>query len=81
MARMRKRDSATAVVNPPESDATNGAPQSAGDTTVANADRDRVAERAYQLYLSRGGADGQALDDWLQAERELSTDRDGSDSE
>jgi len=33
---------------------------------------DRVAARAYELYLARGGADGQAWDDWLAAERELS---------
>lgn len=32
--------------------------------------------RAYELYLERGGADGAALDDWLNAEREFSsTDR------
>jgi hypothetical protein len=27
--------------------------------------------RAYELYLARGGNDGQAWDDWLAAEREL----------
>ena len=32
---------------------------------------DRVAARAYELYLARGGGDGQAWDDWLAAEREL----------
>ncbi len=30
-----------------------------------------IRERAYQIFLSRGGAPGHALDDWLQAEREL----------
>jgi hypothetical protein len=34
--------------------------------------RDRVAMRAYELYLARGGADGRDFDDWLAAERELS---------
>jgi hypothetical protein len=48
-----------------------GAPQSSGDTTVANLDRDRVARRAYELYLARGAGDGQAMEDWLTAEREL----------
>ena len=48
------------------------APQASGDTTAAAAERDRVAMRAYELYLARGGADGAALDDWLNAERELS---------
>jgi hypothetical protein len=33
--------------------------------------RDRVAARAYELYLQRGGADGGAFDDWLAAEREV----------
>lgn len=32
---------------------------------------DRIAQRAYEIYLARGGADGLALDDWLQAEAEL----------
>lgn len=32
---------------------------------------DRIAARAYELYLARGGEDGQAWDDWLAAEREL----------
>ena len=27
--------------------------------------------RAYELYLARGGRDGAAMDDWLNAEREL----------
>jgi hypothetical protein len=47
-------------------------PQSADDTTAAGFDRDRIAQRAYELYLARGGADGQDLEDWLVAERELS---------
>jgi hypothetical protein len=39
---------------------------------MARDDRERIAARAYELYLARGGADGQAEDDWLAAERELS---------
>ena len=31
----------------------------------------QIAERAYALYAQRGCEDGHALDDWLQAEREL----------
>ena len=34
-------------------------------------ERERIAQRAYELYLSRGGEDGQAEEDWLRAEREL----------
>jgi len=33
--------------------------------------RDRIALRAYELYLARGCADGGDFDDWLAAEREL----------
>jgi hypothetical protein len=33
---------------------------------------DRVAARAYELYLARGAGDGMAVEDWLAAERELS---------
>jgi outer membrane protein TolC len=48
----------------------NGAPQNGGDMT-ATIDRDRLAQRAYELYLARGGEDGRDLEDWLTAEREL----------
>ena len=30
-----------------------------------------IADRAYQIYLSRNDGDGDALSDWLQAEREV----------
>jgi hypothetical protein len=33
---------------------------------------EQIAERAYHIYLERGGAGGNPDDDWLQAERELS---------
>jgi hypothetical protein len=32
---------------------------------------DEIAERAYQIFLARGGEPGHDLDDWLQAESEL----------
>ncbi len=32
---------------------------------------ERIRQRAYQLYEKRGGIDGFALDDWLNAEREI----------
>jgi hypothetical protein len=31
----------------------------------------RIALRAYELYLQRGGMDGHAEEDWLKAEREI----------
>jgi hypothetical protein len=33
--------------------------------------RVEIERRAYELYLSRGGAQGSAVEGWLQAEREL----------
>jgi hypothetical protein len=32
---------------------------------------EEIALRAYQIYLERAGAPGNALDDWTRAEREL----------
>lgn len=42
-------------------------------TSVSTADdtRDRIAMRAYELYLARGGSHGGDFDDWIAAEREL----------
>jgi hypothetical protein len=31
----------------------------------------RIGERAYQLYLERGGRYGDAVSDWLRAEKEI----------
>ena len=42
-----------------------------GRETAPENDRERVAQRAYELYLERGGVDGRDMDDWLSAEREL----------
>ena len=65
MAKQQRRKTESTI--PAES----AAPQAAGDTTAATLDRDRVAQRAYELYLARGCQEGQDLDDWLCAEREL----------
>ena len=46
-------------------------PDMAGQTTVAHPDRERIALRAYELYLARGAVDGLAEDDWYTVEREL----------
>jgi hypothetical protein len=52
------------------------APQAVGAPALGAEDlpkpsREDIARRAYELYLRRGAADGQDVDDWLQAEREL----------
>lgn len=38
--------------------------------------REEIEQRAYEIYLARGGADGNDQDDWLQAEGELCEARD-----
>lgn len=40
----------------------------AGPETVAH---ERIALRAYELFLARGGGEGRDLEDWLGAEAEL----------
>lgn len=35
--------------------------------------REAIEYRAYELYVQRGGCDGNALEDWLTAEQELLT--------
>jgi hypothetical protein len=34
---------------------------------------EKIRIRAYEIYLQRGGQPGYELEDWLQAERELSS--------
>jgi len=34
----------------------------------------RIRARAHQIYLERGGEEGSALDDWLQAEAEVKSE-------
>jgi hypothetical protein len=58
-----------------------GTPKFAGDSTAAETNRERVAQRAYELYLQRGRGEGQDMDDWLSAERELTGNTRGSSGE
>lgn len=38
----------------------------------------RIAKRAHELYRARGANDGRAIEDWLQAEREIDGESDTS---
>ena len=40
---------------------------------TATLDAEAIAKRAYELYLQRGSVPGYELDDWLQAEADLSS--------
>ena len=49
---------------------------SAATSHVANVvkatpSRDAIAKRAFELFVARGGANGNAFEDWLRAEQEL----------
>ena len=37
---------------------------------------DRIARRAHEIYERRGGEHGKAIEDWLQAEREIDAESD-----
>ena len=54
----------------------NAAGEKTGQTTQAAKgaapDHGHIAERAYELYMQRGQHEGQALENWLDAERQLS---------
>lgn len=83
MAKTRKRpDGAAAPADTPETqnDAT-PVGTSGRDTADTGSHADRVAMRAYELYLARGASDGRDFDDWLTAEREIAGRREGDRSE
>ena len=45
-------------------------PDRAGESTLSDeALRQRIAEKAYELYQQQGESHGRDLDDWLEAER------------
>jgi hypothetical protein len=53
----------------------------AAETKVADSARHQTIRiRAYEIYLERGEQPGRDLDDWLQAERELTTNHTGESS-
>ena len=70
MAKYRNTEEMTAPAEPPQG----ATPEMTGDTTASSPERERLAARAYELYLERGGTDGQDMEDWLRAERELRQD-------
>ena len=41
---------------------------------TATPDDEAIAKRAYELYLQRGSVSGHELDDWLEAEAQLSAE-------
>jgi hypothetical protein len=61
-----------------EPHATSATQAEAAETNVADSARhQKIRLRAYEVYLERGQQPGRDLDDWLQAERELTTNHNG----
>ena len=52
---------------PTEKSSSESQPQTASGAPT----REEIELRACQIYVERGGAHGQDVEDWLQAEREL----------
>ena len=46
-------------------------PRSEPQTAEGHPTREEIELRAHRIYVERGGAHGQDVEDWLQAEREL----------
>ncbi|MFZ0821276.1 MAG: DUF2934 domain-containing protein [Candidatus Acidiferrales bacterium] len=44
-------------------------------TLHAQPTAEQIRQRAYEIYLSRGGAPGDEVQDWLQAESELGAEQ------
>jgi Protein of unknown function (DUF2934) len=51
---------------------TSASANTGGSTVGSSTPDEAMRRRAYEIYLERGGQPGHELDDWLQAERELS---------
>lgn len=45
------------------------------ESMASEPSEEEIRIRAYRRYLERGGSHGQDFEDWLEAERELKTDR------
>ena len=56
-------------------DTTTSETNETGEALTLQPTEEEIAVRAYHIYLERGGAEGEPLDDWLQAERELTEAR------
>ena len=70
------------VTNPdaPSIDTTQSRDTAAGADPDSRDSSERIAARAYELYLQRGGGHGRETEDWLEAEREISGRSSGSGS-
>ena len=77
MAKARKRQDTAASTSTSQTGSATLEPNTQsptnGDVPLGHGEdrRDRIAQRAYELYLARGGGHGSDWEDWLAAEREV----------
>ena len=50
-------------------------PKTPKTVTTRMPTHEEIGKRAYEIYLTRGGAPGREVDDWLEAERQLKSAR------
>jgi hypothetical protein len=76
---MPRTSTKSATLAPPIAIASDTVSQQPGEV-ISKSDADmpqpesrlsQIARRAHEIYEARGGSDGKALEDWLQAEREI----------
>jgi hypothetical protein len=59
----------------PQTSKASNVASSVSDKTLGMNVEDQIRERAYELYLQRGSREGQAEQDWLDAEYEILANR------
>jgi hypothetical protein len=65
---MASKAATIGITDPTESDT------AAEERDLLHSSREpEIRNRAYEIYLQRGGQSGYELEDWLQAEREITT--------
>jgi hypothetical protein len=61
--------------------ASRNGPDAAGTKASQESRMNRIARRAHEIYEIRGGQHGQAVEDWLRAEREIDAEIETSRTE
>ena len=68
----RRRETDSVMEQPSQEEAGFAAPSTqTASAPQAEPTTQQIAQRAYEIYQARGGTEGQDIEDWLQAEREL----------
>lgn len=71
LAREPHRKKRSETIQSPEPDVLQKVPVHSQPVSPSDDRQARITDRAYELYAERGYRQGLALDDWLEAEREI----------